>query len=251
MSSEREKPVVTPWIMLATRVRVSPCSWRERRESSGRSTRTSPFSMTTFISRSSFCETLPLGPSTATRPSWAFTFTLSGILIVILPMRDMGLSLPDGGEELAAEVLLARLAVDQHAFGGGEDGDAEAVHHLGDLGVPHVAAQPRLRLPPDLADGGALALVVLEHHVEGALHVVLLEGDFADEALVAQHLADALLHLAGGKIELLQPRALRVADAGQEICDRIGHAHLRLPPPAVPLGAPASCGRHRPPRCWT
>src|SRR4051812_20935638 len=195
--------------------------------------------MITFISRSSFCETLPLGPSTATRPSWAFTFTLSGILMVSLPMRDMGLSLPDGGDELAAEVLLARLAVDQHAFGGGEDGDAEAVHHLGDLGVPHVAAQPRLRLPPDLADGGALALVVLEHDVEGALHVVLLEGHFADESLLAQHLADALLHLAGGEIELLQPRALRVADAGQEIGHRIGHAHFRLPPPAVPVGAPA------------
>src|SRR4051812_3293887 len=89
MSSDREKPVVTPRTMFATSVRVRPCSWRERRESFGRSTRISPFSTVTFISRSSFCATLPLGPSTFTRPGCAVTLTLSGILMVSLPMRDM------------------------------------------------------------------------------------------------------------------------------------------------------------------
>src|SRR5438132_136494 len=89
MSSERENPWVTPRIMLATSVRVRPWSSRERRESLGRSTRTWPFSTVTFISRSSFCATLPLGPSTFTRPGWAVTLTLSGILMASLPMRDM------------------------------------------------------------------------------------------------------------------------------------------------------------------
>src|SRR3954466_14208756 len=239
MSSDRAKPVVTPWTMLATSVRVRPCSWRERRESLGRSTRTSPLSTVTFISRSSFCETFPLGPSTLTRPGCALTFTLSGILMMSLPMRDMVGSLPDGGDELAAEVLLARLAIDENALGGGEDGDAQAVHDLWDLGVPHVAAQPRFRLALDLADGRPLALVVLEDQVQGSLDGVLLDGDLADEALLAQHVADALLDLAGGEIELLEPRALCVADPRQQIGNRIGHAHLPLPPPAVPVGAPA------------
>src|SRR5712671_399433 len=138
MSSERENPWVTPWIMLATSVRVRPWSSRERRDSLGRSTRTSPLSTVTFISRSSFCATLPLGPSTFTSPGCAVTLTLSGILMGSLPMRDMVVSLPDGGDELAAEVLLARFVVDEHAFGGGEDRDPQAVHHLGDLGVLHV-----------------------------------------------------------------------------------------------------------------
>src|SRR3954468_10595784 len=181
MSSDREKPWVTPWIMLATSVRVRPCSWRERRESLGRSTRTSPLSTVTFISRSSFCATLPLGPSTFTRPGCAVTLTLSGILMASLPMRDMSAPLPDGGDELAAEVLLARLVIDQHALGSGEDGDPQAVHHLGDVGVPHVAAQARLRLAADLADRRAPALVVLEEHLQGALLAVLGARHFTHE----------------------------------------------------------------------
>src|SRR5207302_396223 len=94
----------------------------------------------------------------------------------------------------------------------------------------HVAAQARLGLPPDLADGRPLALVVLEHHVQRALLVVLRERHFAHEAFVAQHLADALLDPARGQVDLFQPRALRVADAGQEIGDWIGHAHVLAPP---------------------
>src|SRR2546426_9171632 len=89
MSSERENPWVTPRIMLATSVRVRPWSSRARRESLGRSTRTWPFSTVTFISRSSFCATLPFGPSTFTSPGCAVTLTLSGILMASLPMRDM------------------------------------------------------------------------------------------------------------------------------------------------------------------
>src|SRR5712692_5509300 len=117
--------------MLLTRVRVRPWSWRARRESLGRATRTSPFSTVTVISRSSFWLTLPLGPSTLTRPGCAMTLTLSGNLMGSLPMRDMAWLLPDGGDQLAAQVLLARFAIDQHALRGGEDGDAQAVHHLG------------------------------------------------------------------------------------------------------------------------
>src|SRR5439155_785769 len=89
MSSERENPWVTPRLVLAPRVRVRPSSCRARRESLGRSTRTWPFSTVTFISRSSFCATLPFGPSTFTSPGCAVTLTLSGILMASLPMRDM------------------------------------------------------------------------------------------------------------------------------------------------------------------
>src|SRR5207253_4249562 len=119
-----------------------------------------------------FCETLPFGPSTLTSPGCAETFTLSGILMGSLPMRDIFRSLPDGGDQLAAQVLLAGIAIDQHALGSGKDGDAEAVHHLGDVGVLDVPAQARLGEPLDVADGRPLLLVVLEHHVERALRAV-------------------------------------------------------------------------------
>src|SRR5207245_3322928 len=150
-----------------------------------------------------------------------------------------GGSLPDGGDQLAAEVLLARLAIDEHALGSGEDGDPQAVHHLGNLGVPHVPAQARFGLAPDLADRRTAALVVLEQHLQGSLPAVVGARHLAHEAFVAQHLADPLLDVARGQVEFLQARALCVADPRQQICNRTGHAHLLLPPPAVPKGAPA------------
>src|ERR1700674_1428889 len=173
MSSERETPCVTPWIMFATSVRESPCSCLARRESLGRSTRICPWSRTTMISRSSLWLTLPLGPSTETRPAWTFTLTFSGTLMGSLPMRDMEWLLPDGGEELAAQVLLARLAIDHDPLGGGEHGDAEPVHHLGDVLVADVPAKARRRLPLDLADRGPFLGVVLEDDRHDALLAVL------------------------------------------------------------------------------
>src|SRR5882762_6761849 len=236
MSSERVNPCVTPRIMLATSVRVRPWSSRERRESLGRSTRTSPLSTVTFISRSSFCTTLPLGPSTFTRPGWAVTFTLSGILMASLPMRDMAAGLLTRRWRSARRRGAAcdPLHFHEHAPGSGEDRDPQAVHHLGDVGVLHVAAQARLGLPPDLADGGAPGLVVLEEHLQGALPAVVGARHLADESLVAEHLADLMLDVARGQVNLLEPRALGVADPGQQIGNWIGHAHrhyLRRPYP--------------------
>src|SRR5256714_2298013 len=150
--------------------------------------------------------------------------------------------LPDRGEQLAAQVLLARLAVDHHAARGGEDRDAEPVHDRRDVAVREIAAQARLGLPADLADRRALVRVVLEDHRQDALLAVLLGGDLADEALVAQHLADALLDLAGRQLDLLEAGALGVADPGQEVRDWIGQAHLQFLRPAVPSGALARCG---------
>src|SRR5438552_4197801 len=103
--------------MLATSVRVRPCSDLASRDSSGRSTRISPFSMMIFIKGLIFWATLPLGPSTRMVPASFDTFTLSGTFTANLPMRDMVAPLPDRGDELAAQVLLLRLAVHHHALG--------------------------------------------------------------------------------------------------------------------------------------
>src|SRR5216683_1665728 len=144
--------------------------------------------------------------------------------------------LPDRGEQLAPEVLLARLAVDHHAPGRGQHRDAQPVHHRRDVAVRDVAAQARLGLPADLADRRALVRVVLEDHGQDALLAVLLGRDLADEALVAQHLADALLDFAAGQVDLLQAGALRVADPGQQVRDGIGHAHVTTSGPPYLAG---------------
>src|SRR6266568_4992855 len=115
-----------------TSVRVRPCSPFARRDSSGRLTRTSaPDTSTVTLGLYGKC-IFPFGPSTLMSPFTTETLTLSGILTGILPTRDMGLLLPDGADELAAHLLLAGLAVHQHALGRGEDCDAHPVEDAGD-----------------------------------------------------------------------------------------------------------------------
>src|SRR4051812_3026818 len=95
-----------------TRVRVRP--WRPFAfcVSSGRVTFTSLPATSTFTMGLNGKDIFPFGPSTFTVSPEMETFTFSGILTGILPTRDMALApLPNGADELAAHLLLARFAV--------------------------------------------------------------------------------------------------------------------------------------------
>src|SRR5262249_4462160 len=152
------------------RLRVRPCRARFWRSSSGRSTRTTLAlsSKTTRMLGCTACASLPLGPSTATCPSLIDTLTPPGTATRCLPTRDIavppdgrrpeaGGSLPDRGEQLAAEVLRPGPAVAHDALAGADDADAQAVQHRPELRVPPVEAPPRAAGPLDVLDH-ALAL---------------------------------------------------------------------------------------------
>src|SRR5215475_11612239 len=83
-------PSVTPMIMLATRVRDSPCSSLARRSSLGRSTASVPSSeRSAVIGSASVWLSSPLGPLTRTvRPSMV-TSTPLGTGIGLRPIRDI------------------------------------------------------------------------------------------------------------------------------------------------------------------
>src|SRR3954452_17383167 len=126
--------------MLAISVRVSPCSAREVRSSSGRLTCSVPSSCATSIGVATEWLSSPLGPLTVTcRPSIA-TSTPLGTGIGILPMRDMLLLLsldprsPAVGEDFPAHALLVALPVGEQARGRREDRDAEPAEHPGQVG---------------------------------------------------------------------------------------------------------------------
>src|SRR5437763_12260703 len=111
--------------MLATRVRVSPCRERCSPESDGRTARSvSPShwnSMTEGIDRWRDA----LGPRTRTNPGSMSTSTPLGTVMGILPIRLMPddslaqlssfSSLPDVGDDLAADADPLGLAVGHHA----------------------------------------------------------------------------------------------------------------------------------------
>src|SRR5215218_578334 len=113
--------------MLATSVRLRPCSARCSGWSLGRSTTMAPSSRRTITSLCRRRLSSPLGPFTLTvLPSSAMS-TPAGIEMGLLPIRDIcSLSLPDDGEQLAADLGRAGLAVGHHAARGAEQGHAEA-----------------------------------------------------------------------------------------------------------------------------
>src|SRR5262249_28505250 len=152
--SVRVKPWPTPRTMLSISLRVRPCTLRARRVSPRRWTLTASASTATCTSASISRSSLPFGPSTRTRPSVTWTFTPAGSFTGIFPIRDIEwfLCLPDGADDLAADVLATRGAIDEHAFRGGEHVHAEPLAHRGDVAHADVDAETRAAHPPDAAD---------------------------------------------------------------------------------------------------
>src|SRR3954469_24685373 len=165
--------------MLLIRVRVSPCSERLLRSSSGRRTARVPSACSTVIGAATVCDRVPLGPLTVTRASSIATSTPDGTAMGSLPMRDMlvslllALSSPDVGEDFPTHALLVRLAVGQQALARRDDRDDQAAETPRQGGAPGVLPEAGLA---DAADAGDRALPV----------AAVLEGD-------GQRLADSAL----------------------------------------------------------
>src|SRR5258706_14129869 len=98
--------------MLATSVRVSPCSALCAASSDGRVTTTCSASCDTSMADGSLPVSSPRGPLTVMPfPSWRVTVTPLGRATGCLPIRDICALLPDESEELAARPRLTRLTV--------------------------------------------------------------------------------------------------------------------------------------------
>src|SRR6058998_3654002 len=152
MSSLRSKPSFTPDTMLAIRARVRPWSARILRSSSGRPMTSTPPSSVAESGDGMGWLSLPFGPSARTMPSPTWTFTPWGMGMGFLPMRDMSGSLPHVGEDFAADLLPARLAVRHHALRRRHERHAHAGEDRRDAVVPDVDAAARGRDPHEAGD---------------------------------------------------------------------------------------------------
>src|SRR5512137_3150700 len=213
-------------------VRVRPCSPLARRLSSGRVTVNAPLATSTLTTGLKARDILPLGPSNLTVVPVTATLTFSGILTGSLPMRDMSAPLPNRADQLAADLLLAGLAVDHQSLAGGQDGDAEAVEDARDVVGGHVATQAGLADPLDVADGRLAVRAVLQDDGDAALAAVLVLEEVLDEALALEDLRQAQLQARGRDQHLLVTCRRGVADARQHVANGIGKAHRRSPLPA-------------------
>src|SRR4030081_2799838 len=225
--------------MLATRVRVSPCSERCSPESEGRTaTSVSPSRWNAMAAgivrwRDAF------GPLTRTNPGSMSTSTPLGTVMGILPIRLIaGLPRrpysPDVGDDFAAHTGPLGLSVGHHARRRRQDGNAHAAEHLRELGAARVDTAAGLGDALDARDRPRPALPVLQANAEGGVAAVGHRGlVVGDVALRLQDARDLDLHLRQGHLDRVVLGPLRVADAGKHVCDGIRHGHGRGPPGVV------------------
>src|ERR1700730_15762851 len=180
-------------------------------------------------------ESWPFGPFIFTRWPSTAAVTPEGIATGLLPIFDMN-SLPDSSEHrtenFAADVLLARVVVGQHAFRRRQNRDAETVIDARQVSYRHIDAPARLRHARDLADHRR-AVEILELDFEfGAAVLVLGLRKAANEAFRLQHFQHARTKVRAGCRHARLVAHRGVADARNHIADRIVHRHDRSSLPA-------------------
>src|SRR5205809_2929440 len=188
--------------MLATSVRVSPWSALCRLSSEGR--RTTIVSSSRASARSGCTVRLisPFGPFTVIRRPSSWAVTPLGMGTGFRPMRDMGAaSLPDHGEQLAADAGGACFAIRHEALRRREDRHPEAVLDARDLARLDVATQARRRHALQLADHRGV-VVILEVEPQQPVTPVVQHLEGLDVVVVAELPLDLDLHL---RIRLVYP----------------------------------------------
>src|SRR5262245_37576693 len=225
--------------MLAINARLSPCSPRDRFESSRRATESVLPSTVTLTAASSVRVSVPLGPSTRTPPSRIWTFTPSGSVTGIRPMRDM-IPLPHGADELAAHVLAPRISVDQNPFGRGQDVRPESLADLGDVPDADVHPQARLAHPSDAFDDGAAPRIVAQRDAQDPARPIVDHRRGVDVPLPDEHGGDFLLDARKRHVDASLARPRAVADAGEHVGDRIRQHAVTNSPSRGPESGPSA-----------
>src|ERR1039458_10374599 len=142
-------------------------------------------------------------------------------------------SLPNLAKQFAAQALPARLASRHHALWRGQDVDSHPAEHARNLGAAHIDAAARTRHPRQVRNHRLVVVAVLQIHAQDLVALFFRRLEVRDIALFFQDAGNLRLQLGGWNIHFLVPRADRVADARQHVCDRIGQPHrlLLLEPP--------------------
>src|SRR5579864_6030270 len=213
-------PLVTPSTMLARCARVAPACVRER---SGSVYLISSFLSvcTTDTPRVSGTLSEPFAPLMVTESADTLAVTPWGRLTGAFAILDMVGSLRHDAQDFTALSDRARLFVGHHALGRGHDDGAHAAEHLGQLVLAAIDAQARTAHPLDAIDDGA-ALEILQPDDQRWLAAIAVGAEIGDVTLVLQHFHDGRLELRGSELHLVLARGLAIADASQQIGNRIG-----------------------------
>src|SRR3954470_20498273 len=262
ISSSRVQPLVTPSTALFTSARVSPCS--AACESFSRSATIWPSCCSTRITRGITVSIFPFGPCTATVLPSTLKVTPLGSAIGFFPIRDIKqllafsllaqlscerralssllliahgsmLFLPNLAQHFATDALLARLASGHNSTRRGQNVDSQPAQHTWDLGTADIHPASRPRHAFHVRNRGIIIVVVLQINANHLVAFVLGWLEVRDVALFFQNAGNLQLQLGSGDIYFLVPRADRITNSRQHVCDRIGQIHLLtlLKPPVL------------------
>src|ERR1700689_3200841 len=188
---------------------------------------------------------VPLAPLTVTAPAATLTVTPLGRSMIRLATLDISAHLDqcacasgDDAQDFPALADRVRRLVGHHALGRGHDHGPHTAQHARNLVLAAIDTQPGPAHALDAVDHRA-AVVVLQVNRQHRLAVILVEAEVGDITLVLEHLQDRRLQLRRGDGDAGFTRGLAVSDTGQQVGDRIGHAHryssyqLALPSPGI------------------
>src|SRR5689334_15448855 len=191
------------------------------------STLIEPLSSLAETSAGSTSSRAPFGPFIFTVWPSTLAVTPDGMATAFLPIRDMVVASVSEhrAQDLAADIGVARGVIRHHALRRGDDRDAEAVVDARQPLSRRIDPPARLRHAGNLADHRR-AVEILELDLDLAAPVAVRDGGVAaDVAFGLEHFEHALAQLRGGRRHLRLRPLLRIADAGDQVADRISHRH--------------------------
>src|SRR5665213_2017512 len=228
--------------MLARCARVAPARMR---------TESSPWYLTDSVLSCCVIDTpsprirfsTPRAPLPVTTRGTSLTVTPAGRSMIRLATLDM-FSFPsvwsssDDAQYFAALADGLRRLVGHDALGGRDDHRAHAPQDARNLILAAIDAQARTADALDAVDDRT-AFVILQVDGQHRLAFIARAIEVGDVALVLQHRKDRQLQFRSVDSHTGLERRLAVADAGQQVGARIGHAHrlssyqLALPSPGI------------------
>src|SRR5436309_5986501 len=245
MSRRFSKPSVTPWTMLAIRLRVRP--WRARcsPRSVGRLTTTtrspSASDSSTVMSRDTRSSSSPRGPLTRTSSGSMKTSTPEGTGIGCFPIR-LTVYLPDVRHDLAANAGAASVVARHDAARGRDDRGSHPAEDLRDLPGVDVRPPPRARHALEPGDHRLAVLGVLQPDADHVADARRADVVVVDVALLAQDPGELDLEPRRRDLDVVEVRGQPVADPRQEVGDWVRHRY-RVPPTSSTWSDPARSPR--------
>ena len=135
-------------------------------------------------------------------------------------------------QQLAADIEFSGLFIGHHPFAGGHDHGAKAIddtwYFIGTCEFAQAGSADAHQIADDRLFGGR---VIFQGNSNGTLLVFgsfFFELVFKNVTLIVQNFRDRLLNSGSRNFHDPMTGHLRVADAGQIICYRVGYLHLSM-----------------------